>query len=77
MNIRYIDNSLSYDQMQDCWFAEPQYIDILIQIHMFTFCVYSKVSGWKVYYIANIPREGLLYDTGNRNEYYGMIAYIF
>lgn len=39
MNIRYIDNSLSYDQMQDCWFAEPQYIDILIQIHMFTFCV--------------------------------------
>ena len=27
--------------------------------------LYSKVSGWKVYYIANIPREGLLYDMCN------------
>jgi hypothetical protein len=34
------------------------------------YLLYSKVSGGKVYYIANIPRgnvyyaEGLLYDTG-------------
>jgi hypothetical protein len=48
--------------------------------------LYSKVSGWKVYYIANIPREGyyivnlpgsystmvdgLLYDTGSKNTAY-------
>ena len=49
------------------------------------YLLYSKVSGGKVYYIANIPRgnvlnipgEGLLYDTGSYRQYtYTPILYI-
>jgi hypothetical protein len=64
------------------------YVCYIVHFPPGEYLLYSKVSGGEVYYIVNIPRgdvyyivnipgEGLLYDTGNRNEYYGMIAYIF